>query len=111
MKIAAFIFLMILSFLTFQPLAGSVKHEAKKSCCMKMKGNCHKTKQSRNVPIKCDDGNCNPFMACALGNFYTLTKSFAEEPFISQWCGKITPRNDNRLVFRSSDCWHPPENI
>jgi len=111
MKISAAIFLLILSFLTIQPLFSSNNHVAKKTCCMKMKKNCTAGKQSRSTPIKCETGKCNPFMACALGNFYTAGKSFAANPLFIQWSEKILPQNDNRLASGLFECWHPPENI
>jgi len=78
---------------------------------MKIKTNCHKSKQPPGKPLKCDDTKCNPFMACALGNFYTAVKNFGEHQLIFQWHEKMHPQNDNRLAFCLFDCWHPPENI
>lgn len=78
---------------------------------MKMKMACHKTTKIPAKPVKCDDAKCNPFMACASGNFYTVAKSLSGQPFIFQWNEKILPENDNRLAYCLFECWHPPENI
>jgi hypothetical protein len=78
---------------------------------MKVEKNCTPGKQSRSTPVKCDAGKCNPFMACALGNFYMAGRSFAEHILFFQRSEKIHPQNDHRLAFCLFDCWHPPENI
>jgi hypothetical protein len=78
---------------------------------MKMEKSCHKSEQAHGRPGKCDNTNCNPFMACATGNFYTVEKSFAEYHLIFQWSEKMHPRDDNRLAFCMFECWHPPESM
>ena len=111
MRIAAIIFLSLLTFLTIQPLFSSVNHTARKKCCMKMETGCNKNKESDNRPLKCDAGKCNPFMACAAGNFYIVAKSYAEHHLAILFNKIVLPQNDHRLASSSSDCWHPPENI
>src|ERR1700733_15292568 len=111
MKISASIFLLIIAFLTIQPLLASFNHSDKKACCIKKKTSCHKSKQAPGKPLTCDNTKCNPFMACATGNFYTVTKSFADHLIFSRWSKKIHPQNDHRLAVCLVDCWHPPENI
>jgi hypothetical protein len=110
-KINASIFLLLLTFLTAQPLFSSVKPVEKKSCCKKMNISCSKAKHSSDKPVKCDPNRCNPFMACASGNFYTIEKSFFKSYLIITRSKKIIPENDNRLSSCLSDCWHPPESI
>jgi hypothetical protein len=111
MKISAAIFLLIISFLTVQPLFSSLNRPVKKACCLKIKADCTAGKQAHDIPVRCDAGKCNPFMACASGNFYTTGKSFAEHSLLFKWTEKIHPQNDNRLAFCLFECWHPPENI
>jgi hypothetical protein len=76
-----------------------------------MESGCNKTKESDGKPLKCEAGRCNPFMACAAGNFYTVAKSYSEHHMPILLNRKFPPRNDHRLASSSSDCWHPPENI
>ena len=108
MKLPASIFLLLLSFLTIQPLFSSIRPVQKKHCCLKMKMNCPK-KQSSNDAGKCDGSKCNPFMACASGNFYNIAMGFTEICCLDKRSEKILPENDNRLSANLSDCWHPPE--
>ena len=111
MRVSATIFLLLISFLTIQPLFSSVNHATKKQCCMKMNSGCNKSKQSDSKPLKCETGKCNPFMACILGNFYTVAKSYTGHDILILRSDKVFPQNDHRLASSSSDCWHPPENI
>jgi hypothetical protein len=78
---------------------------------MKMKDSCHQKKEQPKKSGSCDKNNCNPFMACASGNFYTLEKNYIESHSVFTWGEKVTPENDNRLAKCLCDCWHPPENI
>jgi hypothetical protein len=107
-KIAATIFLLMISFLTVQPLLSSIKPVAKKSCSMKT--SCHREESSKNSG-KCGADKCNPFMACAYGNFYTVERNFTSIHLVIKRSEKILPANDNRLAFYLTDCWHPPEII
>jgi len=77
---------------------------------MKMKMKSPK-KQSCGHQGTCDGNKCNPFMACALGNFYTIERIFSESLLFPNWNQKIQPENDNRLATNLSECWHPPESM
>ena len=77
---------------------------------MKMKMSCPKNRQTQNKTRQCGDNKCNPFMACASGNFYTVEKGLTETITVPIWNEKMTPENDNRIFASLSDCWHPPEN-
>ncbi|MDP4150168.1 MAG: hypothetical protein Q8943_12195 [Bacteroidota bacterium] len=57
----------------------------------------------------CQGTACNPFMACAYGNFYLPAKSGAGLVAPSLSVEKRFPENDNRLSSRLSESWHPPE--
>jgi hypothetical protein len=70
---------------------------------------CHKQKQQSNKNEKCGSNGCNPFMACASGNFYNLNKDITEWIIIGSKTEKIASINDNRLASSLSECWHPPE--
>jgi len=104
-KIIAFILLLLVGFFSIQPLLSSQSTVAKMKCCSKtMK--CHKKKQSASNP--CENNACNPFMACAYGNFYLAEKTVFEFTALLINAGRLAPVNDNRLSETLSDCWHPP---
>ncbi len=104
-KIISSIFLVLATFFIFQPLFSSQQSVTKMKCCEKMMS-CHKKKQS---PRKaCEGMGCNPFMACAYGNFYVVEKSDISFKSLVVSNIKIVPSNDNRLADNLSDCWHPP---
>jgi hypothetical protein len=77
-------------------------------CCSRMT-KCPKQKQQANKNKQCENNGCNPFMACAYGNFYyTLKNTFIFTSLLKNGDKKI-PINDNRLATKLSECWHPPE--
>lgn len=108
MKIVASIFLLPLTFLTLQPLFSSRQKATKMMCCGKMM-KCHKQKQQPDKENKCERSGCNPFMACASGNFYNIDKDIIDYLIKGSKIEKITAINDNRLASSLSECWHPPE--
>jgi hypothetical protein len=96
-----------MGFLTVQPLLATQQSKpvsgcCKKEGCSKMQGEPKKDKDCRNNP-------CNPFLACAYGNFYFLSNNsivFGDIPLNKQ---KTYFFNDNRLSSIQSECWHPPQ--
>jgi hypothetical protein len=78
---------------------------------MKMRMSCHKSKQTPDQSKKCNPDQCNPFMACSLGNFFLIERKTIESSVVIARIKKIFPENDNRLAYGLSECWHPPESI
>ena len=74
---------------------------------MKMK--CDEKKDQQNKGGKCDRENCNPFMPCVYGNFYTIEKEYNLHSKFDPTREKMAAINDNRLASRIEDFWHPPE--
>jgi hypothetical protein len=103
-RIIASIFIIPLTFLLFQPLLGNNNANEPMKGCHSTK--CHKDKEKKATG-RCE--NCNPFMACSLCNFFTNVRHTIDIKTATAVIQKISLINDNRLVFRSSDCWHPPE--
>jgi hypothetical protein len=58
---------------------------------------------------KCQGEGCNPFMACAFGNFYLVEESGFDLFTIAPEKDKQFAVNDNRLSTNLSESWHPPE--
>jgi hypothetical protein len=80
---------------------------AKMQCGSKMK--CHKEKQQPCRNEKCENNGCNPFMACAYGNFFLINKNSFAFNLPQMKKSKMVTINDNRLSNKLSDCWHPPQ--
>jgi len=88
-----------------QPMFSSQPVVTKMKCCSKTM----KCSKEKEPPAKqCDQNACNPFMACAYGNFYLLEKSGFTFTTLSINKTRIILVNDNRLADNLSDCWHPP---
>ncbi len=79
-------------------------------CCHKMM-KCPRKKAPAGGGGKCQGNGCNPFMACAFGNFYLLEKGGVEFVLAALRTDKKILINDNRLSSSLSDSWHPPEFI
>jgi hypothetical protein len=77
-------------------------------CCHKMT-KCPRKSAPTGNGGKCQGNGCNPFMACAYGNFYLLEKAGVEFLPAAQQTDKKILINDNRLSSSLSDSWHPPE--
>ena len=107
MKVSAVIFILPLAFLMVQPALNTQQSIAQLQCCPKMK--CHKKNQKPEKNEKCENNACNPFMACAYGNFFTNDNNIYSITVYGIRKEKIITANDNRLSTCSSDCWHPPE--
>jgi len=65
-------------------------------------------KKNQSKDNSCTNNSCNPFMACAYGNFFTGAFNAITVRSVSQFREKIAPANDNRITDISPDCWHPP---
>jgi hypothetical protein len=121
-------FVMIFGFLHIYPLIpnAEVRSEqtsnrpVKKKTCSKSenkppcsKSKCPKQKSSEKKEEGCTTTpGCNPFTPCAtssccyiIENFFSYTGNFLSKK------QKHTPVNDNRLLNKISECWHPPEVI
>jgi hypothetical protein len=109
MKLSAVIFILPLSFLMIQPVFNTQQSVDQLQCCSKM--NCHKKNHTANKNEKCGNNACNPFMACAYGNFFTNDNSSYCLTIYGIGKERIGIANDNRLYTCLSDCWHPPESI
>jgi hypothetical protein len=106
-RIIASIFFVPLVLLTVQPVLYTPQSVSKMQCCVKMK--CAKKKRQSKKSDKCENNGCNPFMACAYGNFYMNNKSIGISIMLEIKSERIVAANDNSLATCSSDCWHPPE--
>jgi hypothetical protein len=109
MKLFAVIFILPLAFLTIQPVLDTQQQVDQMQCCSKMK--CHKKNQSPKKKEQCENNACNPFMACAYGNFFTNDNNLYSLTVYGIRKRKTEIVNDNRLSSSLSDCWHPPEGL
>jgi hypothetical protein len=105
-KIIAFIFIVLAGFLNLQPLISSRPMVSSTMKCCSKTMRCQKKEQQPRTP--CANNACNPFMACAYGNFYLLAKNGFEFNYILMRSDRPATINDNRLSDNASDCWHPP---
>jgi len=111
-KVIAFIFLSLAAFFTLQPLIGSQRASPVPSaCCSKGMMKCPKKSPPASDNKKCRREGCNPFMACAYGNFYMAEKGGIGFLSITPEKKKKMAINDNRLSTNLSESWHPPECI
>jgi hypothetical protein len=119
-KLIASIFLCLVAFFTVQPLissrgmlAGEQAIAPAMHCCAKMMKCPKKSRPASNGSNrgKCDENGCNPFMACAYGNFYLPAKGGLIFFMIAPEKEKKIALNDNRLSSSLSESWHPPERI
>jgi len=109
MKLSVVIIILPLAFLLIQPVLNTQQSIDQMQCCAKMK--CHKKNQKPTKNEKCENNACNPFMACAYGNFFTNDNNFYSLAVYRIRKEKIGIANDNRLSKCLSDCWHPPEGL
>jgi hypothetical protein len=106
-KTVALIYLLLIGFLTVQPLLALQQSKQVNTCCKKE--SCSKNDKEPKKDTDCRNKSCNPFIACAYGNFYFLSNSridFGNLPLNKQ---KTYSYNDNRLSANPSECWHPPQ--
>jgi hypothetical protein len=93
--------------LTVQPLLAAQQSKSMSSCCKKE--TCSKKHGETKKDRDCRNNSCNPFLACAYGNFYFMSNNiivFGGIPLNKQ---KTYSFNDNRLSSIQSECWHPPQ--
>ncbi len=103
LKTAGYILMLILAFLTVQPVMSSaINLDAKTECCSK-EGDC-----SGKEKNPCRQNACNPLRACVYGNFFVVDSSDVHIINILLKESKIPTTNDKRRFTALSDCWHPP---
>lgn len=90
-------FLMIV--LTIAP-AIAVHYEVRDKCCI---GACC-NKQSPKKETKGENRGCNPFC-----NLLPIVKPDLTSPVITIVKTKFYVSNDNRILSKLSECWHPPK--
>jgi hypothetical protein len=111
MKILAAILIILLAFLVVQPLFSTIeKPTVSMKCCTKSKPNCGENKEP-GQDSGCENDRCNPFMSCTTGNFYVIESFFSNNTLFSKENVKPFLSDDNRLLTRLSECWHPPESL
>jgi hypothetical protein len=116
-------FVLLFAFLHIHPLLAAyevknLRNEVKKekACAKSKKQGCAKSKcpkqkeKTQEEKDKCKDTGCNPFVPCSMGyccylveNFYSYTSASLVKK------QKIALIDDNRLLNKLSECWHPPE--
>jgi hypothetical protein len=113
MKASAYIFsaffVLLFGYLQIQPVLPKQEVKKEQSCAKKNK--CHKQKESPcQKKQDCNNDGCNPFEPCATGGCCYLVENFFSNLSISfVQKQRITLSNDNRLLNKLSECWHPPE--
>ena len=71
---------------------------------------CGEKKDSHDEEKNCPIQACNPFVPCAMSSCCYLVENFFSHTFISiAKKQKLLLFNDNTLLSRLSECWHPPE--
>jgi hypothetical protein len=72
-----------------------------------MKKKC--TKESSKENKDCSPEGCNPFMPCAIGNFFLDEKPYDQSDPAPVLSHVLIIRNDRLVSSYIADCWHPPE--
>jgi hypothetical protein len=112
MKLRAAIFATIIAFLTIQPAFSKNpmgNFDEKKACTdmCHMKKKCSKESSKENKD--CSSNGCNPFMPCAIGNFFLDEKPYHQNEPVLVLSHEIIIKNDKAVSSYIADCWHPPE--
>ena len=108
MKTGTCILILILGILMIQPMFGYGVAGPAASCCSE--SSCDKPEPTDNEN-NCENNRCNPLMSCPAGNFYLVGYSHISLTSFIQPKQKIILVNDNRVLTRLTECWHPPEII
>jgi hypothetical protein len=118
MKAGACILTLIWAVLLVEPVFANFTTNTAKSSCSKNKvaqSSCSMSKCKKSRPSKdkndCEKNRCNPLMACPTGNFYLSGHSHLSISPLLISRQKTILVNDNRILKRLSECWHPPEII
>ena len=102
MKITGYILILVLAFLTVQPLlSNTVAREEKTECCLK-------DKKCPNQKNTCDQTACNPLRVCVYGSFFIVDNTTTDVTVPTASVQMADATNDNRIYSSLSDCWHPP---
>lgn len=111
MKLSVAICSFLIASLTILP---AINQKATNMCsedmtCTKI---CHKKekpdKGKSNENKNCSEG-CNPFIACASGNFFLIPIKNNDVLKIFLLQERVTAFNNNSTFGYISECWHPPE--
>jgi hypothetical protein len=70
---------------------------------------CHMKKKCSKENKDCSSNGCNPFMHCAIGNFFLDERPYQQNDPASVIAREIIIRNDKAVSSYIDDCWHPPE--
>jgi hypothetical protein len=114
MKFRAAILASIIAILTIQPAFSKypMGNFAEKKTCA---GICHMKKKCSKENSKgnnaCSPEGCNPFMPCAIGNFFLDEKPYHQSQPVLILSKKMAIKNDNSLSSYIADCWHPPKSL
>jgi hypothetical protein len=117
MKASAYIFsaifLLVFGSLHIQPLFGNAELKKEQGCakskCHKQMS-CQKQNDSSEKEKDCANKDCNPFVPCSMGSCCYVVENFFSHTAISVIIKqKLLLFDDNTLLNRLSECWHPPE--
>jgi hypothetical protein len=108
MKFRAAIFASIIAILTIQPAFSKnpMGNFAEKKVCADM---CPMKKKCSKENKDCSSNGCNPFMPCAIGNFFLDEKPYHQNDPVLVFSHEKIIRNDKAVSSYIADCWHPPE--
>ena len=105
-QIFSLTFILIFGLLHIQPLLPKAEVKKEKTCS---KSKCAKQKADDDRK-NCQNDGCNPFVPCSMGTCCYLVENFFVYSISSiVFTHNLRTRNDNRLLNRLSECWHPPE--
>ncbi|HEX5652210.1 MAG TPA: hypothetical protein VFX58_04000 [Chitinophagaceae bacterium] len=116
MKLRAAILAVLLGLLLLQPAFGNFNNGTAYSSCTKstappscsaynecdMPGDTEEEEDCRENP-------CNPLLGCPSGNFYLDNSSLVTITAYIILKQETILVNDNRVLTRLTECWHPPE--
>lgn len=118
MKTRAGILIVIWSLLLIEPVSANFSFESNYSSCKKIESSiaccsssCSQPAEEEDDNKDCEANRCNPLMSCPTGNFYTISHHHLSIDALKQSKEKQALINDNRIIKRMTDCWHPPEII
>ncbi|HLY68964.1 MAG TPA: hypothetical protein VKR53_04500 [Puia sp.] len=113
MKIIASIFLILVGFLIIQPamstsnpVSDGVRTTCSNRTCCEKKQCSKKAEKEKSEP---DCSKCNPFMACAYGNFFVNELPFDHHAIVLIISTDSILTNDKAISSYTADCWHPPK--
>ena len=106
------IFVLVSSLLHVQPLFHQYEGNTEQSCSKSSKPSCNNSSSPEAPSKDCSNKACNPFLPCSMGSCcYVAENMFNYSTATTISTKKIAPFNDNRILTKISECWHPPEAI